>query len=65
MKFHIILFALLVSAGTAWSQSSNAQTEKSGNHWYQKAFNKKKNFSIKLDNTYKLVDKLNPTEIVV
>jgi len=65
MKFHIILFALLVSAGTSWSQSSNAQTEKSGNLWYQKAFNKKKNFSIKLDKAYKLVDKLNPAEIVV
>lgn len=65
MKFHILLFAMLISAGSAWSQSAQSKNENSDNLWYQKPFNKKKNFSIKLDKAYKQVEKLNPTEIVV
>jgi subtilisin family serine protease len=65
MKFHIILIALLFSAVNARSQSGNSTKENAGKLWYQNPFNKKKNFSIKLDKAYKLVDKLNPTEIVV
>jgi len=65
MKFYITLFALLFTAGSALSQSAKTQETATNNLWYQKPFNKKKNFSIKLDKAYKLVEKLNPTEIVV
>lgn len=65
MKFYISLFILLSTAGTALCQSASKKENASSKLWYQQAFNKKKNFSIKLDKAYKLVDKLNPTEIVV
>jgi subtilisin family serine protease len=65
MKFYITLFALLFTAGNALSQSAKTQENATSNLWYQKPFNKKKNFSIRLDKAYKLVEKLNPTEIVV
>jgi subtilisin family serine protease len=57
--------ALLFAAGSASSQSTGNKAANSPNLWYQKPFNKKKNFSIKLDKAYKLVESLNPTEIVV
>ena len=65
MKFHILLFALLFSAGSGFSQSTGKKEKNATNLWYQKPFNKKKNFSIRLDKAYKLVETLKPTEIVV
>ncbi|MEK0421555.1 MAG: hypothetical protein RLZZ161_1406 [Bacteroidota bacterium] len=65
MKFYISFLALLFTAGTALSQSASTNENASSKLWYQQAFNKKKNFSIKLDKAYKLVENLNPTEIVV
>lgn len=65
MKFYITLFALLFTAGSALSQSASSKKNAASKLWYQQAFNKKKNFSINLDKAYKLVEKLNPTEIVV
>jgi len=65
MKLYISLFALLFLAGKALSQSPSMSKITASKLWYQQAFNKKKNFSIKLDKAYQLVEKLNPTEIVV